>query len=324
MRVAILLNAGAGPADHSRTDTLCGRIAAACDAMGLHADVRTVGAEGMRDAVATAAADPAIEAVVVGGGDGTLNTAVNVLVAARKPMGVLPLGTLNHFARDLGIPADLDEALRVVAAGRRRPVDVADVNGRVFLNNCSIGLYVEAVRQRERLRTLHGVAKWTAMARGAWEALRRFRVFHLTLHLPGGARRLSTPQLVVANNRYDTRLLALGRRERLDAGQLWVYAARDRGRFGFLRLAWRALLGRLEDEKDFESEDTPRVEIHERRPGRRIFLATDGELTEMRDPLRFTSRPGALTVIAPPAVPAAGEAAGGTNREEPSAAAVPA
>ena len=107
MRIAILLNAGAGTAARHRSDELCGRIAESCAALGLAADVRSVAAPDMRDAVAAAAADRAVEAVVVGGGDGTLNTAVNVLVHAGKPMGVLPLGTLNHFARDLGIPADL-------------------------------------------------------------------------------------------------------------------------------------------------------------------------------------------------------------------------
>jgi diacylglycerol kinase family enzyme len=302
MRVAILLNAGAGTAASHRAEELSSRIAEACARLGLRADVACVPASRLAGRIEAAAADEGVDAVVVGGGDGTLNTAANALAGSEKPLGILPLGTLNHFARDLGIPADVEGALRVVAEGSLRRVDAADVNGRVFLNNCSIGLYVDAVRERERLRALHGRAKWTAMAHGAWQALRRFRVFRLTLHLPDGARRLSTPQLVVGNNRYDTRLLALGRRERLDAGRLWVYAARDRGRFGFLRLAWRALVGRLEDEKDFEAHDAPFVEIHERRAGRRIFLATDGELTEMREPLRFTSRPGALAVLTPAAV----------------------
>ena len=297
MKTLIVLNAGAGAS--GRCEELRARVEQACAAVGLPAEVRAIEAHRLLAALEDAARDPGVGTIVVGGGDGTLHTAANALAETGKPLGVLPLGTLNHFARDLGIPSDLEDALRVVAEGPRRRVDVADVNGRVFLNNCSIGLYVDAVRQRERLRTLHGWAKWTAMARGAWEALRRFRVFRLTLHLPEGARRLSTPQLVVANNRYDTRLLALGRREHLDAGRLWVYVARDRGRFGFVRLAWRALLGRLDEEKDFEARETPFVEIRERRPGRRIFLATDGELTEMRDPLRFTSRPGALTVLAP-------------------------
>jgi diacylglycerol kinase family enzyme len=325
MRVAILLNGGAGTAARHESSDLCERIEEIGRRLGLSVAVQSVPAERMRDAVERAAADRDVEAVVVGGGDGTLNTAANVMAAVAKPLGVLPLGTLNHFARDLGVPADLEEALGVVASGDVRPVDVGDVNGRVFLNNCSIGLYVDAVRQREALRAVHGWARWTAMARGAWAALRRFRVFHLTLHLPGGARRLRTPQLVVANNRYDTRLLALGRRARLDAGELWVYAARDRGRFAFLRLAWRALVGRLEEEQDFEAEATPEVAIHERRSGRRIFLATDGELDEARAPLRFSSRPGALRVFVPAArdadAAANGAPAGDGGDARPSAAA---
>ena len=296
MKSLIVLNAGAGGRD---CEEIRRQVEEACAGLGLAAEVRAVDAAQLRPTLERAASDSGIGTVVVGGGDGTLNTAANVLVDGGKPMGIRPLGTLNHFARDLAIPSGIEDAIAVVAAGRTRSVDVGEVNGRVFLNNCSIGLYAEAVRQRERLRALHGWDKWTAMARGAWEALRRFRVFRLTLHLPEGPRRLSTPQLVVANNRYDTRLLALGRRERLDAGRLWVYAARDRGRFGFLRLAWRALLGRLDEEKDFEARDAPFVEIRERRAGRRIFLAIDGELERLHAPLRFTSRPRALTVLAP-------------------------
>ena len=320
--MAILLNAGAGAAARPGAEELCRRIADVCERIPLSAQVRSLPSESMQAAIEEAAVDAAVDTVVVGGGDGTINTAAEILLKAGKPLGVLPLGTLNHFARDLGLPTDLEAALRAVAAGHLRRVDVGEVNGRVFLNNCSIGLYVHAVRQRERLRALHGWAKWTAMSRGAWEALLRFRVFRLRLHLPGGSRRLSTPQLVIANNRYDTRLLAMGRRERLDEGQLWVYAARDRGRFGFVRLVWRALVGRLEDERDFEAEGTPHLEIVERRPGRRIFLARDGELDELHAPLRFRSRPGALTVVAAPAAVAPSDQAATDDAAAP--AAVPA
>jgi diacylglycerol kinase family enzyme len=299
MSVLILLNAGAGTAGRVRADELCRRVENACVSVGLAAAVRSIEARQLQSAVEAALTDAGIGTVVIGGGDGTLHTAANVLVASGKPMGVLPLGTLNHFARDLGIPSGLEDALRVIAEGRTRRVDVGTVNGRVFLNNCSIGLYVEAVRQREKLRALHGWAKWTAMVRGAWESLRRFRVFRLVVRTSAGARRLSTPQLVVANNAYETRLLALGRRTGLACGCLWIYSARDRGRFGFVRLVMRALIGKLADEDDFDAASETEVEIDERRAGRRVFLAVDGELSAMHAPLRFASRPGALTVVAP-------------------------
>src|SRR5262245_30345028 len=137
------------------------------------------------------------------------------------------------------------------------------------------------------------------MARGAGDSLLRLRVFRLTWHLPDVARCRSTPQLVVGNNRYETRFLALGKREALDCGQLWVYAARNRGRFGFVRLVLRAMLGRLDQERDFEQTGTPELAIHERRGARRVFLALDGELAALPAPLVFRSRPGALKVIAP-------------------------
>jgi diacylglycerol kinase family enzyme len=299
VKTLIVLNAGAGRAASLRCAEVKRRVEQASAQLGLDADVRAIASEGLRTTFEAAAADPGIGTVVAGGGDGTLSTAANALVQAGKTIGILPLGTLNHFARDLGIPRGLEDALAVVAAGKTRPVDVGDVNGRVFLNNCSIGLYVEAVRQRERLRALHGWDKWTAMARGAWEALLRFRRWHLTLRLPEASRRLSTPQLVIANNRYEMRLLTLGRRAGLDCGCLWVYLTRHRARFSFVRLMLRGLLGRLEDERDFEALSTPGLTVEERRPGRRIFLALDGELERLHAPLRFTSRPRALTVLAP-------------------------
>jgi diacylglycerol kinase family enzyme len=305
VKTVIIVNAGAGTAAAQDCGALCTRIESLCAELGLEARVVASPSDRIGAEIERAAADPAVDAVVLGGGDGTLSGGAALLADSGKTMGALPLGTLNHFAHDLGMPDDLAEALRVIAAGSVRAVDLAEVNGRVFLNNCSIGLYPSAVRQRERLRRLHGAAKWTAMARGAWDSLRRFRVFRLTLHFPDGPRRLSTPQLVVGNNRYETRFLALGKRAALDCGQLWVYAARNRGRFGFVRLVLRAMLGRLDQEKDFEQTPTPELSIHERRGARRIFLALDGELAALAAPLVFRTRPGALKVIAPaPAAPA--------------------
>ena len=258
MRIVIIVNAGAGTAASQDCGTLCARIEALCAELGLDARVVSAPSDRIAGEIERAAADSSVDAVVLGGGDGTLSGGAGLLADSGKVMGVLPLGTLNHFAHDLGMPDDLAEGLRVIAAGATRAVDLAEVNGRVFLNNCSIGLYPSAVRQRERLRRLHGTAKWTAMAHGAWDSLRRFRVFRLTLRFPDGPRRLSTPQIVVGNNRYETRFFGLGKRDALDCGQLWVYAARNRGRFGFLRLVLRAMLGRLDQEKDFEQTPAPR------------------------------------------------------------------
>src|SRR6185503_16647759 len=100
------------------------------------------------------------DAVVIGGGDGTVSAAADRAVRHGKPIGVLPLGTLNHFARDLGMPPDLRDAVRAIATGVVREVDVGEVNGRVFVNNSSIGVYPTVVRDRDEQRLRFGRGKW--------------------------------------------------------------------------------------------------------------------------------------------------------------------
>jgi diacylglycerol kinase family enzyme len=301
MKALVLINSSAGTAASQDDLELVARVAATCRDLGLAAEVRAVASSDLERELERAAGESDTDVVVLGGGDGTIKTGAAVLAGTGKVLGVLPLGTLNHFARDLGIPTGLDEALGAVATGAVREVDVAEVNGHTFVNNCSIGLYAEAVLERERLRRFHGVAKWTAMARGAWRALRRFPVSRLRLRSEGSVLALRTPQLVVGNNRYATDRMALGRREALDRGELWVYAALDRGRFGFLRLMLKAMAGTLDQARDFYSMSTAELEVERRHSHRRIRLALDGELTEMRGPLRFQVRPRALRVRVPAA-----------------------
>ena len=210
-------------------------------------------------------------------------------------MGVLPLGTLNHFARDLGIPQDLEGALRVVASGVVKRVDVGEANGRIFLNNASIGLYPHAVAVREKQQDEQGTGKWLAMCRAAMATLRRFPVVRVTLHLPGGATRVTTPLVFIGNNKYEMSLLALGKREVLDGGELWLYVASHRGRVGFVSLALRAVIGRLDQARDFLGVAVPEVTIEDRR--RIIPIAFDGEVGEVESPLRCRIRPASLPVM---------------------------
>ena len=113
-----------------------------------------------------------IDAVVVGGGDGSIRTVAGVLAGSEVPLGILPLGTLNHFAKDLGIPLHLGEAAEVIAKGAQRDVDLAEVNGETFINNSWIGIYPYMVLDRERRRAHHKVAKWMAMVPALFRARR--------------------------------------------------------------------------------------------------------------------------------------------------------
>jgi len=234
--------------------------------------------------------------IVAAGGDGTVNAVAAALAGTGIAMAVLPAGTFNHFARDLGIPSDAAAALEIALRGRRRAIDVGEVNGRIFVNNASIGLYPAIVRRREKHERL-GFGRLHAMLWSMHTVLRGHPFLHLALKLDGVESRRRTPFVFVGNNVYQMQGFTIGMRERLDAGVLSVYLTQRRGRLGLLRLALRALFGRLEQAADFEASTVSELRIESRH--KRLLVATDGEVGALELPLDFRIRPAALQVMAP-------------------------
>ena len=295
MKASVFLNAAAGLRP-GQVQGEAARVRELFASVGVEAEVRQVPGPGLLAAAREAAASDA-DVVVMGGGDGTMSAGAGGLAGTGKPMGLLPLGTLNHFARDLGIPTELEEAVRTVAEGRVREVDVGEANERVFVNNSSFGLYPAAVSLRNAWMERHSMQKWAAMARAALDTVRRFPVVRLTLRLPEGTLNVTTPMVFIGNNRYETKLFALGKRPALDEGELWVYLARDAGRFRFVRLALRALVGRLDDSRDFQGVCAREMLVEDRR--RELRVAFDGEVSHVAPPILYRIRPRALRVIVP-------------------------
>jgi diacylglycerol kinase family enzyme len=293
--VTVIVNGGAGTGhDEAACDALRTRLGAA----GLDAEL--VLADGGERMIATArrALERGARLVAAGGGDGTINAVASVMVDSGVPFGVLPLGTLNHFAKDLGIPLDLDAAVRNLATGRPVKVDVGEVNGRIFLNNSSLGLYPDIVRDREKQQRRLGRGKWPAAVWAALAALRRYPFLSMRLDVNGERLARRTPFVFIGNNAYTMEGLSIGERARLDEGVLSLYMAQHPTRLGLLRFAIDALRGRLGESQDFDVLTAPAFDIDTHR--RHLLVATDGEVTEMRPPLHYRMRPGALTVLVPP------------------------
>ena len=235
--------------------------------------------------------------VVAGGGDGTINTVASALVGTEVALGVLPLGTLNHFAKDLGIPLDLDGAVQTIGTGRIAHIDVGDVNGQMFLNNSSLGLYPRIVQHRQKQEERLGRGKWPAFLWATFVFLYRypFLTLRLCLHHKDMVRR--TPFVFIGNNEYQLELFHVGARVCLNAGHLSLYLAPRTGRLGLLALALRGLLGRLRSGKDFEALCVQEVRVETR--WQRLLVATDGEVSVLETPLHYRIRPGALRVMVP-------------------------
>ena len=242
------------------------------------------------------------DVVVAAGGDGTVGAAAAALAGTGRPLGILPLGTRNHFARDAGIPLAVEQAVDVVAAGHRRDVDVAEVNGHAFVNNSAVGLYPEMVRFRE-IEETRGRTRRAAMMRASLRALRGFRRRRLWISAAGMATPVRTPLLFVGNNRYQVNLLGLGRREAIDQGELCLYAVRARNRAHLFWAGLRGLFGKLDQQRDFVTFYVEEAEVSANRPA--LTLSLDGETRTLPTPLRYRIRPKALTLIVPaPAGPA--------------------
>jgi len=273
------------------------KIVAAFAAAGVDADVRMTESADIFEAMKEAAAAPGLDALVAGGGDGTLSCAAGQLAGTDRPLGILPLGTLNHLARDAGIPIKLEEAAQVIAAGHVRAIDVAEVNGRVFVNNSSVGLYPDMVVLREQEQEKLGRSKRRAMLSASWASLRHFRRHRLWISAPGLEAPIRTPFLFIGNNRYQVNLFGLGKRERLDEGELCLYAIRAKSRLHLFWAGIRGIFGKLDQQRDFITAYVSEAEISADRPT--LSLSADGETARMETPLRYRIRPKALKLIVP-------------------------
>jgi diacylglycerol kinase family enzyme len=234
--------------------------------------------------------------VVGGGGDGTLSAIAAVLAGTETPLGILPLGTLNHFAKDLGIPLEIEEAVATLTTGRITQVDVGEVNGSLFLNNSGLGLYPVIVHIRE-LRQSHGIAKWPAALWATCKAFARYERLSIRVLVEGRELRRRTPVVFIGNNEYLLGGVQLPVRDRLDDGLLSVYIPHAHGRFRLIWFSIRALFGKPRSDGDLDAFLTSELWIETRH--RSLKVSLDGEVTIQQPPLHYRIRPQALRVVVP-------------------------
>lgn len=266
-------------------------------AAGLQASVKVVEHGSEITPAVEAAVKEGAAMVVAGGGDGTVSAVSAGLVGTDVALGVLPMGTLNHFAKDLGIPLEQEQAIAVLAAGRRLDVDVGEVNGRIFINNSSLGLYPGIVRGREQRQRRLGHGKWRALLEASISAARRYPLLTVQVEVDGKTLTRRTPFVFIGNNQYTMEGFEIGERAAMNDGLLSLYLTHRMGRFGLLRLAFMALLRRLDQARDFDMLTARDFVV--KTGHRRLRVATDGEVTVMETPLQYRVRPGSLRVIVP-------------------------
>lgn len=237
-------------------------------------------------------------AVVVAGGDGTINAVANAVLPTGRPFGVLPQGTFNYFGRSHGIPEDADDAARLLLHARPQPVQVGLVNGRVILVNASLGLYPKLLEERERAKREFGRSRVVAYLSGLAGLLRERRPLQLRLETRGHRIDMETPTLFIGNNRLQMESVGMREAGTIGAGRLVALALRPVARASLLKLALLGALGSLGSAREVLSFGTDALTVrHAAGDGHPVRLAVDGEMLRLFSPLKFAVSPQPLYLL---------------------------
>lgn len=295
--ITVLMNAGSGSNDKSEAGA---SIKAVLKEAGRDAEL--VVARHPRDlpTLARRAVQKGPRILVAAGGDGTLNAVATVALEAQLPFAVIPLGTFNYFARDLGIPQDATAATLALVDSVIRQVAIGRVNGRIFLNNASIGLYSRLIELRETHKQRFGRNRIVALISGIMTLWRGYRLHPMSLKLDGKTHTVSSPTVFFGRNALQMEQLGLDEAECIKRGELAILAPKEMHRFGLFGLALRGAIAQLESADNLMQfcAITAQVDFTNSRK-RSVRVAIDGELVNCKLPLTIESIPDALQVLVP-------------------------
>jgi diacylglycerol kinase family enzyme len=247
--------------------------------------------------------------VVAAGGDGTISAVAGAVLGSGCPFGVLPEGTFNYFGRDNAIPQDTEAAARALLGASISPVQVGQVNGRVFLVNASLGLYPQLLEDREAWKNKWGRSRFVAFVAGMATLLKWRKQLHLSIEAAGQTAELRTPTLFVGNNRLQLARVGIDEKDvkAVKEGELAGIVVRPIGTLAMLGLLLRGMLGRLGDADHISSFSFHHLSVtpktaksrDSRKSHKPVKVATDGETVWMQPPLLFQVAAEPLLLLIP-------------------------
>lgn len=293
-RVCVVMNRGSGKKKHRELrDTLERRLRPACGSLEIRESRK--GSDFPR--LAKQVAGEGFDLVIAAGGDGTQSAVAGALTGTDVIMGILPGGTFNYFARDMGVGEEIDPALDTILDARVEPVDVGDINGLIFLNNVSLGAYPQILKTREGIYRRWGRSRIAAY----WSVLvalpRLRRPMRLVTRAEGRERTHTSALVFVARSAYQLESFGLAGARDIRRGEFAVLIAKARQPLPLMRSALRLAMGRSAKDDDFEMIVTDDLQIET--PKSRQLVAHDGEKTTLDCPFRLVVRHDGLRVLLP-------------------------
>jgi diacylglycerol kinase family enzyme len=295
LKIGVVLNRDSGALRDGDADKMVETITGLLHAHRHKVDVRLVHGSEIKEALTQARRSS--DAVLAGGGDGTISTAAAIFAGHKTALGILPLGTMNLFARALGIPLKLEEAIEALLAGEKRHIDIGEVNGEVFVHHVTLGLHPRIVAGRKRENYRSRLGKKLAGLKVWWRLVRQAPRLTLWLTVDAERVKLKTASLIITNNPFIEQLGGLPHSEIPDQGRLAVYAAQTRDWKELLAMSAEASLGKWESNSKLDFLEGREITIHARRE--KLRTSIDGELVYLRTPLRAKIIPSSLWVLCP-------------------------
>lgn len=297
MRVLAVLNRDGGTLRTMDLDAFSAEARTVFARHGHELECRIVAGREIAGALEEAAATPGIDAILAGGGDGTISTAAGVAYKAGVPLAVLPAGTMNLFARALKLPMDLRQALEALASGEVGAVDVATANGRVFVHQFGVGVHARLVRIREGMTYRSRIGKMLASLRAISAAVINPPIFDAELHTSHGNEERKASGIAISNNPLGQG--PLPHADRLNTGMLGVYVAAPMSTTALIRLAIEVFLGTWRASPVVSENEVDEVTLHFPRRKRTAQAVIDGELIRLERSIVLRIHPGALKVVQP-------------------------
>ncbi|MEO7617589.1 MAG: diacylglycerol kinase family protein [Candidatus Saccharibacteria bacterium] len=234
-------------------------------------------------------------ALVAGGGDGSLGQIAGFAASKGIPFAALPFGTLNHFAKDIGLPSDHAALIQILEVEKTKQIDFATAGDKVFLNNSSIGIYPELVFRREDRE--QRIGKWPAAALSLIDIIRKpLNCVSLTITHDGDELTVKTPFVFIGNNDYGFDSFGVNKRDKLDAGSLSLCIFRGQSRPLLIWHLLRSAFGRPSKGvlDCYSAKNIVIVSAQEI-----LDITFDGEITQQQSPIHYSIHKKALTIIAP-------------------------
>lgn len=297
MRFFAVLNKDGGTLRTTDLDAFRTRMQQTFEAAGHRVDTHVVSGDAMPAALDEAVSKRGVDVVLAGGGDGTISAAAARLMGRKKALAVLPAGTMNLFARGLGIPQSLDGAIDAFATGRIRPVDMASANGKPFIHQFSVGMHARMIHLRDKMEFGSRLGKMRASCRAAWTTLVDPPRIDATLVVGEAEIEVRASAIGVSNNLFGEGHLPYA--DDPAGGVLGIYVTVAQARSEVLKFAFNVARGKWRENEHVEIHQAERAILKIRRRRKMPHAAMDGELVELDRETELKIHPKALNVLVP-------------------------